>query len=179
VKFRESFAIALLMFLSEDLSCKFPKLSGQVFVGWKRAFGGPISFEQLVNRPDAKSTMFTDEEEDWFTETIHHFVSEMTAEKLEELGITDCQLDVVRISKPTQPARCKVKTTPFRFYSTSADHPVLTCVCCRRRAAAAKAQGAASPAGTSQARSHPIPFSPWRGRGNADGPRGARTRRAA
>jgi len=112
VKFRESFAMAMLMFFSEDLTCKFPALSGQVFEGWKRAFGGPITFEQLVNRPDAISTMFTNEEEDWFGETIHHFVSEMNGERMEELGITDEQLDALRISRPTQP---KVKTTPIPF----------------------------------------------------------------
>ncbi len=52
---------------------------------------------------------------------------EMTAEKLEELGITQavCQLDALRAPKLTQPARCKVKTTPFHFSSTSVDHLVL------------------------------------------------------
>jgi hypothetical protein len=133
VKCRESFALAILMFLSEELSCKYPKLSGQVHAGWKSAFGKPISFDQLIDRPDKISTMFTDDEEDWFSATIEHFVSTKTAEQLEDLGITDEQLEKLGISKPNRPPAAgiskpnrppaagarRVKSTPFLFRSTS------------------------------------------------------------
>jgi hypothetical protein len=127
VKCKESFALAILMFLSEELSCKYPKLSGQVHAGWKSAFGGPVSFDQLIDRPDKISTMFTEEEEQWFSATIQHFVSTKTAEQLEELGITDEQLEQLGISKPNPPAaagarqgvRVRVKSTPFLFRSIS------------------------------------------------------------
>ena len=140
VKCKESFALAILMFLSEELSCKYPKLSGQVHAGWKSAFGGPVSFDQLIDRPDKISTMFTEEEEEWFSATIEHFVSTKTAEQLEELGITDEQLERFGISKPNPPAaagarqgvRVRVKSTPFLFRSTSGANLVLTYVrCCR------------------------------------------------
>jgi len=133
VKCRESFALAILMFLSEELSCKYPKLSGQVHAGWKSAFGKPISFDQLIDRPDKISAMFTDDEEDWFSATIEHFVSTKTAEQLEDLGITDEQLEKLGISKPNRPPAAgiskpnrppaagarRVKSTPFLFRSTS------------------------------------------------------------
>jgi len=133
VKCRESFALAILMFLSEELSCKYPKLSGQVHAGWKSAFGKPISFDQLIDRPDKISTMFTEDEEDWFSATIEHFVSTKTAEQLEDLGITDEQLEKLGISKPNRPPAAgiskpnrppaagarRVKSTPFLFRSTS------------------------------------------------------------
>ncbi len=93
VKCRESFALAILMFLSEELSFKYPKLSGQVHAGWKSAPGGPISFDQLIDWPDKISTMFTEDEEQWFSATIEHFVSTKTAEQLGDLGITDEQLE--------------------------------------------------------------------------------------
>ena len=127
VKCKEAFALAILMFLSEELSSKYPKLSGQVHAGWKSAFGGPVSFDQLIDRPDKISTMFTEEEEQWFSATIQHFVSTKTAEQLEELGITDEQLEQLGISKPNPPAaagarqgvRVRVKSTPFLFRSIS------------------------------------------------------------
>ncbi len=74
--------------------------------------------------------MFTEDKEQWFSATIENFVSTKTAEQLEDLGITDEQLERLRISKPKPPpaagARqsCRVKSTPFLFRSTSgANHP--------------------------------------------------------
>ena len=61
--------------------------------------------------------MFTDEEEDWFRETIHVTVSGITLGQLEDLGITDDQLVQLGIPKPrpspAPAARRKLKTTPF------------------------------------------------------------------
>jgi hypothetical protein len=76
VKRRECFALAMLMFLSEDLSCKLADLSGQVHAGWKKAFGKPIDFEQILNIPDALKTAFefTEEEQDWLEGTVKYFV---------------------------------------------------------------------------------------------------------
>jgi hypothetical protein len=74
------------MFLSEELSCKYPEQSSQVHARWKSAFGEPVSFDQLIDRPDKISTMFTEDEEEWFSATIEHFVSTKTAEQLEELS---------------------------------------------------------------------------------------------
>ncbi len=82
--------------------------------------------------------MFTEDEEEWFSATIEHFVSTKTAEQLEELGITDEQLERLGISKPNPPAAAgarqagRVKSTPFLFRSTSGANLVLTYVrCCR------------------------------------------------
>ena len=87
--------------------------------GWKSAFGKPNSLDQLIDRPDKISTMFSEEEEEWFTATIEHFVSNKTAEQLADLGITDAQLEQLQIPKPNLKAATasgkpgKVKTTPF------------------------------------------------------------------
>jgi hypothetical protein len=116
---KESFALAILFFLSDELGFKYPVLSGQVHAGWKSAFGKPISLDQLIYRPDKISTMFSEGEEEWFTATIEHFVSNKTAEQLADLGITDAQLEQLQIPKPNLKAATasgkpgKVKTTPF------------------------------------------------------------------
>ena len=170
VKCRESFALAILMFLSEDLSCKFPKLSGQVHAGWKKAFGGPVTFEQLVDRPEKNSTMFNEDEEEWCKATINHFVSDMNAEQVEELGITDEQLVSLEIPKPAAPApaaRRKVETTVSPPHSVSAAPPTPSGAdeYLQQRAAADSAKLSKADANSgggrgkpAKARSHPIPF---------------------
>ncbi len=72
--------------------------------------------------------MFTEDEEEWFSATIKHFVSTKTAEQLEDLGITDEQLKQLGISKPNPPPAAgarqafRVKSTPFLFCSTSGEN---------------------------------------------------------
>jgi hypothetical protein len=123
VKHRECFALAMLMFLSEDLSCKLADLSGQVHAGWKKAFGKPIDFEQILNIPDALKTAFefTEEEQDWLEGTVKHFVSAMTVDQLEDLGITDEHLEELEIPKPVAVrVKAKRKAAPGQPRGTKA-----------------------------------------------------------
>ena len=107
MKQRECFALAMLMFLSEDLSCRLSDLSGEVHAGWKKAFGKPIEFEQLLNIPDEIRTAFdyTQVEQDWLEATLNHFVSDMSLDQLEALGITDEHLEELQIPKPAAKAK--------------------------------------------------------------------------
>ena len=109
IKHREGFALAMLMFFSEDLSCKLSELSGEVHAGWKKAFGKPIDFEQIMYIPDEIKTAFdfTDDERDWLEATLNHFVSDMSLEQLEALGITDEHLEELKIPKPAAKAKAK------------------------------------------------------------------------
>ena len=99
MKRRESFALAMLMFLSEDLSCKLAELSGQVHAGWKKAFGKPVDIEQLISPPhEILDIDFTEKEQDWLSSTLRHFVSEMTLEQREDLGIGEDHLEKMGIT---------------------------------------------------------------------------------
>ena len=109
MKRRECFAMAMLMFLSEDLSCKLSELSGEVHAGWKKAFGKPIDFEQLLRPPeDLKDAFdFTDSEQEWLEGTVRYFVEQMSLEQLESLAITDEHLEELQIPKPEAKANLK------------------------------------------------------------------------
>ena len=102
MKQRECFALAMLMFLSEDLSCKLSELSGEVHAGWRKKFGKPIDFEQILHIPDEIKTAFnySNEEQDWLEGTLQHFVSDMSLEQLEAAGITDEHLEELKIPTP-------------------------------------------------------------------------------
>ena len=99
MKRRESFALVMLMFLSEDLSFKLAELSGQVHAGWKKAFGKPIDIDQLVSPPHEITDIdFTENEQDWLSSTLRHFVSEMRSEQREDLGIGEDHLKMMKIT---------------------------------------------------------------------------------
>ena len=102
---RESYALAILFFFNEELGIKFPTLSGQVHAGWKHKFKTPITMDQLIDRPDDIDTMFTEDEEKWFTETIKYFISFMDTEKLEDMGITSEHLDRLELPEPSPAAQ--------------------------------------------------------------------------
>ncbi len=78
----------ILFFLNEELGLKFPKLNGQIHAGWKHTLDTPITMAQLMDRPDVIDTVFTDEEEKWFTESMKFLVSSMDKGQQEDLGIT-------------------------------------------------------------------------------------------
>jgi hypothetical protein len=109
MKRRECFAMAMLMFLSEDLSCKLSELSGEVHAGWKKAFGKPIDFEQLVRPPDVLTDAFdfTESEQQWLEGTLRYFVEQMSLEQLESLAITDEHLEELQIPKPVKATKSK------------------------------------------------------------------------
>ena len=122
MKQRECFALAMLMFLSEDLSCKLSELSGEVHAGWRKKFGQPIDFEQILHIPDEIKTAFdySSEEQDWLEGTLQHFVSDMSLEQLEAAGITDEHLEELKIPTPRKakkqaaaPGKVHVKPPPI------------------------------------------------------------------
>jgi len=101
---RESFAMAILFFLCEELGKKQPKLKDQVHAGWLHTFHTPITIDQLYDRPKEITFEFTEDEEEWFRSTIRFFVSEMPAATLEQLGITTAHLNHLDIPPPSPPS---------------------------------------------------------------------------
>ncbi len=65
VMHRESYALAIFLFLDEELGIKFPKLNGQIHAGWQHTFKTPVTMDQLMDLAGGIDTMFT-EEEVWF-----------------------------------------------------------------------------------------------------------------
>ena len=61
--------------------------------------------DQLIDRPDGIDTMFTEDEEKWFTETIKYFISFMDTEKLEDMGITSEHLERLELPEPSPAAQ--------------------------------------------------------------------------
>ena len=94
---KESFAMAMLFFLDEELQCKFPKLSGQVHAGWKHEFKRPVTIDQLLDRPEKISFMFEEREELWFRSTMQHFITAMNETQRENLGISAEHLQTLEI----------------------------------------------------------------------------------
>jgi hypothetical protein len=111
---RESYALAILFFFNEELGIKFSKLSGQIHAGWKHKFKTHITMEQLIDRPDGIDTMFTEDEENWFTETMKYFISFMNTDKLEDMGITSEHLKRLDLPEPS-PAAQQVGLIPHPF----------------------------------------------------------------
>ena len=112
---RESYALAILFFLNEELGEKFPKLNGQIHAGWKHTFKTPVTMDQLMDRPDGIDTMFTEDEETWFTQTMQFYISTMDEEQLEDLGITSEHLKLLKLPEPSQ----KVGIIPHSFHCST------------------------------------------------------------
>ena len=103
VSHRESLAMAVLFFLSEDLGDKCPKLKGQVHAGWLEAFKTPITMDQLLDPPAAIDFEFTESEEDWLQCTMQTLVKAISKDRMEAMGITPVHLAKLHITPPPSP----------------------------------------------------------------------------
>lgn len=112
VSHRESLAMAILFFLSEELGDKFPKLKGQVHAGWLAAFKTPINMDQLLDPPSAIDFNFSDDEDDWIHCTMQHLVDALSEEQREGLGITAAHLARLSIP-PTNVSPNQTLSKPF------------------------------------------------------------------
>ncbi len=78
----------ILLFFSEELGDKYPKLKGQVHAGWIHAFKKPINRDQLLDPLAEFNFKWTEDEVDWFLCAMQHFVESMSADAREGMGIT-------------------------------------------------------------------------------------------
>ena len=112
VSHRESLAMAVLFFLSEELGNKLPILKGQVHAGWIAAFKTPINMDQLLDPPAAIEFEFSNDEQDWIQCTMQHLVAAMSVEQKEGLGITAAHLERLNIP-PTNVSPNQTLSKPF------------------------------------------------------------------
>ena len=89
---REAFAMAILFFLSEDLSDKISILSNQVHAGWLSAFGKPICMDALLDRDEKFDHVFEEVEEEWFISTMQMLVVSLSDDQRESRGITESHI---------------------------------------------------------------------------------------
>ena len=114
-RFRESFAVALLVFFDEALNAKFPNLCGQVHDGWRAHFNCAMQLKDILETPTTGENAYEEDEVNWMYQTARFYLGKMSRNDIETRGI-DSKL-ARKILNPN-PVR-KHKTLRFRVSLTS------------------------------------------------------------
>ena len=114
-RFRESFAVALLVFFDEQLNAKFPNLCGQVHDGWRAHFNCAMQLKDILETPTTGENAYDEDEVNWMYQTARFYLATMSRNDMESRGI-DSKL-AKKILNPTQVR--KHKTLRIRVSLTS------------------------------------------------------------
>ena len=77
-RFRESFAVALLVFFDEALNAKFPNLCGQVHDGWRAHFKCAMQLKDILETPTTGENAYDEDEVNWMYQTARFYLAKMS-----------------------------------------------------------------------------------------------------
>ena len=77
-RFRESFAVALLVFFDEQLNAKFPNLCGQVHDGWRAHFNRAMTLNDILAPPTTGEHAYDEDEMKWMYQTARFYVDKLS-----------------------------------------------------------------------------------------------------
>ena len=86
-RFRESFAVALLVFFDEQLNAKFPNLCGQVHDGWRAHFKCAMQLKDILETPTTGENAYDEDEVNWMYQTARFYLAKMSRNDMETKGI--------------------------------------------------------------------------------------------
>ena len=114
-RFRESFAVALLVFFDEALNAKFPNLCGQVHDGWRAHFNCAMQLKDILETPTTGENAYDEDEVNWMYQTARIYLGKMSRNDIETRGIDSKSARNILNPKPVR----KHKTLRIRVSLTS------------------------------------------------------------
>ena len=69
--------MAILFFLHQELTLKYPDLKDALHAGWMATFKHPMNFEELRRPPCVGDGAYTEEEQTWCNETLIYLVASL------------------------------------------------------------------------------------------------------